>query len=248
MAYDLVRGVTVVSQGLGTGVTRLGDTWEFDGIYWHRYRGATVPAGGRANSAMTFDLALRRMVLFGGVSGTPLPTDTWEFRPDRPSFTQYGAGCAGSATDPALDSSTLPALGGTLQMAVAPVPSNTATFLVLGRTSTPGLPIPPTSCELRVLSLLLVLSAPAVGTVASYPIAVPNAPELAGATVWFQGGAWTCWPIRWASRSRTGRAPSSTEVGRGRRGRRARADDHVGMAVSPTSPTAEPNESLALLR
>ena len=44
-------------------------------------------------------------------------------------------------------------------------------------TSTPG------------LSLLLVVSTPAVGGAASYSLPVPNAPEQAGATLSFQGGA-----------------------------------------------------------
>jgi hypothetical protein len=76
VAYDPRRGRTVLFGGRYTspdGVTRLGDTWEWDGRRWIR-----VSTGGpspRSGAAMAWHPELRAVVLFGG-SGGPLG-DTW---------------------------------------------------------------------------------------------------------------------------------------------------------------------------
>lgn len=76
-AYDPLRGRTVLFGGRVTAptgdVTRLGDTWEWDGVGWIRMseRGP-LP---RSGAAMAWHPGLRAVVLFGG-SGGPLG-DTW---------------------------------------------------------------------------------------------------------------------------------------------------------------------------
>src|SRR5690349_1996970 len=74
MAYDSIRGVTVLFGG--TGGSSLGDTWEWDGFSW-ALRSMTGPAP-RAQHAMAFDSSRGRVVLFGGI-GNSTYGDTWEW-------------------------------------------------------------------------------------------------------------------------------------------------------------------------
>jgi hypothetical protein len=74
MAYDSIRGVTVMFGGYGD--TFFGDTWEWDGTSWTLRSGAG-PAP-RTRHAMAFDSARGVTVLFGGYGGGPLG-DTWEW-------------------------------------------------------------------------------------------------------------------------------------------------------------------------
>jgi hypothetical protein len=61
-------------------LTEIGDTWMFDGSKWREVVTRTKPAV-RAGAAMTFDVARKRFVMFGG--GTErlqiALNDTWEF-------------------------------------------------------------------------------------------------------------------------------------------------------------------------
>ncbi len=79
IAYDPARGRTVLFGGryttLGGGVTRLGDTWEWDGRRWIRV--STAGPSPRNGAAMAWHPGLRAVVLFGG-SGGPLG-DTWSW-------------------------------------------------------------------------------------------------------------------------------------------------------------------------
>lgn len=79
VAYDPRRGRTVLFGGRVTSpagaVTRLGDTWEWDGRRWIRMSGSGPSP--RSGAAMAWHPGLRAVVLFGG-SGGPLG-DTWSW-------------------------------------------------------------------------------------------------------------------------------------------------------------------------
>lgn len=77
MAYDAVRGVTVL---FGGGDSASTETWTYDGHAWQRH---DVPGpGARWSHAMAWDETRQRVVLFGGGRGSrpfgPL-ADTWEW-------------------------------------------------------------------------------------------------------------------------------------------------------------------------
>jgi len=76
MAYDPRRGRVVLFGGyhlVRGAITRLGDTWEWDGTRWMRVsRAGPRP---RSGAAMAYDPAIGAVVLFGGAGG-PLG-DTW---------------------------------------------------------------------------------------------------------------------------------------------------------------------------
>jgi hypothetical protein len=78
-AYDSRRARTVMFGGRQVSrdgaVTRLGDTWEWDGQGWRRV--STTGPSPRSGAAMAWHPDLRAVVLFGG-SGGPLG-DTWSW-------------------------------------------------------------------------------------------------------------------------------------------------------------------------
>lgn len=79
MVYDSARNVVVMFGGI-TGRERegilYGDTWEWDGVEWRQAAGSGPE--GRSRSAMVYDEAAHRIILFGGRSqdGAALG-DTW---------------------------------------------------------------------------------------------------------------------------------------------------------------------------
>lgn len=88
MAYDSVRGVTVLFGGYDGG--RFGDTWEWDGAQWRQV--ATTGPRARMNHTMVFDSTRGVTVLFGGSTGPSggLGGDTWEW--DGLAWTQVSDG------------------------------------------------------------------------------------------------------------------------------------------------------------
>ncbi len=87
MAYDSVRGVTVLFGGVGSGGTvsevYRNDTWEYDGEVWTR-RLTTRAPNGRTDFGMAFDRDRGRVVLFGGfthngINGNLRSGETWEY-------------------------------------------------------------------------------------------------------------------------------------------------------------------------
>lgn len=77
MAYDEARQVVVLFGGRDPFATTalLGDTWEWNGTSWSR-RSSNMSPSARAYHAMTYDVARRCTVLFGG--GAYLQ-DVWEW-------------------------------------------------------------------------------------------------------------------------------------------------------------------------
>ena len=77
MAYDSVRGQTVLFGGLDDG-KELGDTWEWDGQNWTEM--ANSGPNARIDIAMAFDAERKQTVLFGGELDQLPPVrfgDTW---------------------------------------------------------------------------------------------------------------------------------------------------------------------------
>ncbi|HEX7837549.1 MAG TPA: kelch repeat-containing protein [Kofleriaceae bacterium] len=77
LAYDS-RRQRVVLFGGRSGSTVLGDTWEWDGTQWVNLTANTEfgPAA-RFGHTLTYDTALRSIVLFGGYGETASLSDTW---------------------------------------------------------------------------------------------------------------------------------------------------------------------------
>jgi hypothetical protein len=82
MAFDQGRGRTVLFGGGNQSPWSsavFADTWEYDGVTWAQVSPATSPPA-RFRSAMVFDDARARTVLFGGSDASALAfSDTWEY-------------------------------------------------------------------------------------------------------------------------------------------------------------------------
>jgi hypothetical protein len=83
MAYDSARRRVVLfggQDGTSSNVVPLGDTWEWDGTSWTRVgQGAPGPSA-RMGTAMAYDAARGRIVLFGGLDAARNNLqDTWEW-------------------------------------------------------------------------------------------------------------------------------------------------------------------------
>ncbi|MBL8748174.1 MAG: hypothetical protein JNK78_03375 [Planctomycetes bacterium] len=80
MAYDSVRGRSVLFGGYSPATGVLGDTWEWDGAAWAQVAASGPPV--RHYHAMAFDGPRGKTMLFGGrASGGPSSgeNDTWEW-------------------------------------------------------------------------------------------------------------------------------------------------------------------------
>src|SRR5439155_272281 len=79
MAYDEVRGRTVLFGGDNRGSSLLGDTWEWDGNEWTQQE--DIGPASREMHVMAFDSVRQSVVLFGGAveGGQTSLGDTWEW-------------------------------------------------------------------------------------------------------------------------------------------------------------------------
>lgn len=77
LAYDSVRGVTVLFGGRADTYSFLQDTWEWSNGEWAQRFPSTSPSA-RSAHAMAYDSARGRTVMFGGFDGG-WPTSTWEW-------------------------------------------------------------------------------------------------------------------------------------------------------------------------
>jgi len=76
MAFDSVRGVTVMFGGIRGGPVMQDETWEWDGEAW-THRNVVGPSP-RTNFAMSYDPRRREVVLFGGLDAQRVAlADTW---------------------------------------------------------------------------------------------------------------------------------------------------------------------------
>ncbi|MBI2945238.1 MAG: hypothetical protein HYY25_13675 [Candidatus Wallbacteria bacterium] len=83
LAYDGARRRVVLFGGASSG-GYLNDTWEWDGTDWSQKQANTALPGvdqptGRDGPALAYDDARRRVVLFGGFTGSEPLNDTWEW-------------------------------------------------------------------------------------------------------------------------------------------------------------------------
>ncbi|MBI5543754.1 MAG: hypothetical protein HY901_07710, partial [Deltaproteobacteria bacterium] len=88
LAYDPRRGRTVLFGGEsrdGEKAVFLNDTWEWNGMRWHKLTpaaGEPCPSPRRA-AALAYDAARGQMVLFGGTDDARLWADTWQWDGER---------------------------------------------------------------------------------------------------------------------------------------------------------------------
>jgi N-acetylneuraminic acid mutarotase len=75
MAYDTVRGRTVMFGGDSMKPQLFNDTWEWDGALWTQM--ANFGPRARSDHAMAYDIARKQTVVFGGVGGALVFGDTW---------------------------------------------------------------------------------------------------------------------------------------------------------------------------
>ena len=102
MAYDSIRGVTVLFGGADPDGNLFGDTWEWDGENWTQME--DVGPSSRLEFAMAFDAERKQTLLFGGGPNQPNPefqfADTWGW--DGQAWTQLADSGPGKRTSHAL--------------------------------------------------------------------------------------------------------------------------------------------------
>lgn len=72
LAYDGATGRTVLFGGYD-GSSYLGDTWEFDGYYWHQISPTLLPPPKR-RAGMVYDSVRQRVVMYLWENNNPIPT------------------------------------------------------------------------------------------------------------------------------------------------------------------------------
>lgn len=187
LEYDSTRQRVVLFGGVVGNTPVLNDTWVLSGSTWTQQFPATAPLP-RYFPGMAYDDSRDTLLVFGGSSGG---ADTWEYAPpQRASYRQLGAGCAGSAGTPTIRrNGGLPLVGQTFapQLANTPGPSGLA-FFTFGFTNVTwsGLPLPfdlapfgLPGCLLRhdVLNADVLLTSNGTG---NWQLPIPNQPWLLG--------------------------------------------------------------------
>jgi hypothetical protein len=89
MADDAARGVVVMFGGSSFATPVMGDTWEWNGASW-KQRSSTGPAP-RSGHSLAYDASCKRVVLFGGISGTIRRNDLWLWDGAAGNWIQSGA-------------------------------------------------------------------------------------------------------------------------------------------------------------
>lgn len=88
-AYDPTTGTVVLFGGNDINGNRLNDTWTWDGVTWtQQLPPVSPPARDCATQSMTYDLATKTVVLFGGINSQGALGDTWEWNGQAKSWTQ----------------------------------------------------------------------------------------------------------------------------------------------------------------
>lgn len=194
-AHDPWRGRLVLHGGdPGNGGTS-SELWEFDGADWSQL----APTGANLalrKHAMTFDPASNEVILAGGTlsNGAIAGTNSWTLhRTPAALWARFGSGCPGSAGRPELSTpvGSVPQLGSTLVLQLDNLPSGPGVAWLafgfgidrwLGQAlpyDLAGFGMP--GCQLWIAPAtgLGALMLP-TGTHATYALALPSAPSLAG--------------------------------------------------------------------
>jgi hypothetical protein len=144
-----------------------GDTWIWDGTGWSQQLAAPSPPGRQAQGlAPTGDCGA---VLFGGFVLDPSSQvlgDTWEFAGMAATYNVFGTGCPSSSGQvPVLSpmSGSLPRLGSTLTVDIAPLPNplpgvQPVGLLGFSKTVWTGIPLPLPLCMLGRCDCTLLVS------------------------------------------------------------------------------------------
>ncbi len=196
MAYDSGRNRTGVCGGdIGTGISYLGDTWEWNGATAAWTLVASTGPQSRSAHAMAYDSGRNRTVVFGGFGGSSVFGDTWEGGVNA-SASAYGTGCGSPALT--ISPGALPRINTTAQALLTNIPSSLA-FVCLGwsNTTTGIFALPLSLAPFGLPGCLLQQSAEGgslpvtptgVGT-ATFSVQLPNNTDLLGLLVYLQGWA-----------------------------------------------------------
>jgi hypothetical protein len=201
LAYDVVRGRVVLFGGsTQPPFTVAGDTWEYDGTArsWSPLSPAGTPTA-RNEIGLVYDLEHRCVRMFGGRLGFPSGAylgETWSFvTAATPTWTRHGLGCPGGAGVPSLDPPPggVPALGTQLPLQLTSLPASPGMFLIgfgLDVVSNLGVPLPQdlashglAGCDLWVTPADINFLLPHSGSAATFVLAIPAVPVLAGTLV-----------------------------------------------------------------
>ena len=194
--FHLARQRVVMTGGDVGGGANGDDAWEFDGYDWHRLNTPTgFPA--RNNHILAYDMARDALLQYGGF---PTNYDTWELvETSAARWSAYGSGCpSSSGVAPTLDAQpgSAPVLGQPLVLELGDLPATPLVFVAAGLSGSQsgGVPLPidlsslgMPGCAQFVGDLGLLQAAPAVAGAATWSIAMPATPSLAGFGLYFQG-------------------------------------------------------------
>ncbi|MBL8756679.1 MAG: hypothetical protein JNK15_25510 [Planctomycetes bacterium] len=194
MAWDAQRARVVLFGGApATG--SYGDTWEWDGVAWTTAVLVPTPAPS-PSPYLAWNEASARVVAV-------VDTATWEYGTVQPaSWSPFGAGCASTVGVPALAPApySLPWLGDTMRLRIAPVGSGQSALLVFGtRFQFGSVPLPASLGPYGMPGCTLLvgdqgpLLATTTGSHAEVQAVIPNVPALVGASVDVQ--AWVTDPF-----------------------------------------------------
>jgi len=78
MAYDSLRGITILFGGFDTNNAVMNDTWQLDNHGWKKLTPAHTP-GARYAHSLSYDASRGKIVLFGGKDAGSTFSDTWEW-------------------------------------------------------------------------------------------------------------------------------------------------------------------------
>ncbi len=172
MTYDHARNVVVLHAGntLVVGSSRCApdQTWEWDGGDWYLTAPAALPAGAGQTGGIGWNRARASVVHFGGQLGSSQLNDTTLYGGRLPYFATFGRGCVGSAGTPRLAPTTLPAIGGTLNLAFTGIVPGASVLLLSGGTNPTGpldlSPLGMTGCSLYLNLATLAAQLPVSGS------------------------------------------------------------------------------------
>ncbi|MGE3172349.1 MAG: hypothetical protein AB7O97_06955 [Planctomycetota bacterium] len=185
LAYDPVRGTTVVAGGINQGVLSR-DTWEYDGVDWVQTDAGAEPFQGGSHR-LAYDTRVGAMLRTDGSS-------LWQ-RADAPSASvaRFGRGCGPQAPDLAAAAGALPQLGSAFGLQLGALTATAgACYLGFGLDPLHGTvwPVPLDAVGLPGCLLWTTVDFGSVvlhgGGSAAVPVPIPADPRMAGLIVGVQ--------------------------------------------------------------